>query len=58
MSNPVVMKFVRLSAVARLFVADRGCRSGTHAVPLFVRDLMSLSHRERREVANLVRQEG
>jgi hypothetical protein len=56
--KPVVMTFVSLSAVARLFLAESGRRSGTRAVPLFVRDLMSLTHRERREVADLVKQEG
>jgi hypothetical protein len=56
--KPVVMKFVRLSAVARSFVAESSRSSGTRAIPLFVRDLMSLSHRERREVADLVKQEG
>jgi hypothetical protein len=56
--KPVVMKFVRLSTVARSFLAESSRPSGTRAVALFVRDLMSLSHRQRREVADLVKQEG
>lgn len=55
-NKTTALKFVRLSDVACMFCRPGG--AGKRAVPLFVRDLMALTHRERREVADLVKKEG